>query len=125
MMMRDYERFACETCPAMGSQEVEVNVPVSIRAHANVGAVRTQCLGPAMIRPNACPIGCPDAVCDFVISQRMKVDVPVNFGADTNVGMAGVNFETMPGLNGGPQPEMRGEFRQDFPCGWDDGHRCC
>lgn len=125
--MYEYEKTSCATCPAVGTQEVEVNVPVSVKAHADVGCVRTQCMGPAVIERGCMRnLGDPDAVSRFVISQRIKVDVPVSFGADTDVGAPGVNFEPMMNMNMGPELRgnmMRDEFRHDSCDLYRDGYR--
>ena len=123
-MRNEYDKFSCgASCPAVGSQECEVNVPVSVRAHANVGDVRTQCLGPCVIMPGygrggrspSNPIG------EFVISQRMKVEVPVSFGTDTEIGAPDVNFDCMAGKSG-MYNGMYGDLHGDrCPC--EDGYQ--
>ena len=81
-----------ELCPTMGVQEVEVGVPVCIKAFAHIGKVKTECVGNAEIIPGAdCCKGKPDGVCKFVISQKIKVEIPVMFGAKTEIGEASVD----------------------------------
>lgn len=89
-MNKEYEQHIIkELCPTMGVQEVEVGVPVCIKAFAHVGKVKTECIGNAEIIPGAelCK-GKPDGVCKFIISQKIKIEIPVMFGAKTEIGEA-------------------------------------
>ena len=84
-MNKEYEQHIIkELCPTMGVQEVEVGVPVCIKAFAHVGKVKTECIGNAEIIPGAelCK-GKPDGVCKFIISQKIKIEIPVMFGVLT------------------------------------------
>ena len=86
------------TCPTVAAKEVQISVPVSIRAFAEVGDIRTTCIGAAVITPNgAHPRRHCDNVFKFVISQCIKVDVPVVFGCNTEVGEACADFEESSG----------------------------
>lgn len=94
-MNGEYEQHIVkELCPTVGVAEVEVGVPVCIKAFAHVGKVKTQCIGKADIIPDTdiCK-GKPDNVCKFVISQKIKVEIPVMFGAKTEVGEASVDCD--------------------------------
>jgi len=87
-----HDRFVLKGgCPARAFEEVDVRVPVAVRAHANVGNVEFRCMGPAVIRKD-CNRGpcCP--VSTFTVSQRMRVDIPINFGAQAEVGEECVSF---------------------------------
>lgn len=84
-------------CPACGSQDVMVSVPIEIKPFAKVEKVKTECLGEAVITEgNACH-GCEHFgkrhACKFTISQKMRVEVPVIFGARTEIGEACVNCD--------------------------------
>ena len=92
-MNKEYEQHIVkELCPTMGVQEVEVGVPVCIKAFAHVGKVKTECVGNAEIIPDTevCR-GKPDSVCKFVISQKIKIEIPVMFGAKTEIGEAAID----------------------------------
>lgn len=92
-MNKEYEQHIIkELCPTMGVQEVEVGVPVCIKAFAHVGKVKTECVGNAEIIPGAetCK-GTPDGVCKFIISQKIKIEIPVMFGAKTEIGEAAID----------------------------------
>jgi hypothetical protein len=80
-------------CTTVGAQNVEVNVPVSVRAGANVGDVTVQCSGtPVITAGTARYRGVANAVSEFVISQNLRVDVPVSFNAAAEVGTALSSF---------------------------------
>lgn len=73
MMNKEYEQHIVkELCPTMGVQEVEVGVPVCIKAFAHVGKVKTECVGNAEITSGEFCKGKPDSVCKFIISQKLK-----------------------------------------------------
>lgn len=69
-------------CSTVGYQDVDVCVPITIKAFGEVGNAKTQCLGKSVISSGSdvCP-GKPREVCKFTISQRLRVEVPVIFGA--------------------------------------------
>lgn len=76
-----------EICPAMGYQDIDVCIPVTIKPFGDVGNVKTQCLGNAVIlsQNDKCH-GEPGGICKFTISQKLRVEVPVVFGARAEVG---------------------------------------
>lgn len=79
-------------CPTVGYQDVEVSVPVTVKAFAEVGNAKTQCLGKATVSSHHdCDAGRPGAVCKFTISQKLRVEVPVVFGAKAEVGDASID----------------------------------
>ncbi len=92
-MNGEYEQHIVkELCPTVGTVEVDVGVPVCVKAFAHVGKVKTECIGKAEIIPGSdCCKGKPDNVCKFVISQKIKVEIPVMFGAKTEVGEPSVD----------------------------------
>lgn len=69
-------------CSTLGYQDVNVCIPISIKAFGEVGNAKTQCLGKSVISSgdDACA-GKHGEVCKFTISQRLRVEVPVIFGA--------------------------------------------
>ena len=91
-MAKDFDKnppHCKDTCPATGFQDVVVCVPVEVKPFANVGKVKTQCLGGPEIL-SSCE-GCDfdsQETCRFTISQRIRVEVPVVFGAKTETGGA-------------------------------------
>ena len=80
------DEFGCST---VGYQDVDVCVPITIKAFGEVGNAKTQCLGKSIISSgsNVCP-GKPGEVCKFTISQKLRVEVPVIFGARAEAGEA-------------------------------------
>lgn len=79
-------------CEAVGYQDVNVCIPVTIKTFGEAGNAKTQCLGKAVISSGCdkCP-GKKDGVCKFTISQKLRVEVPVIFGARAEVGEASVD----------------------------------
>jgi hypothetical protein len=79
-------------CSAVGYQDVNVCIPVTIKPFGEVGNAKTQCMGEAVVS-----VGCdkckgkPGAVCKFTISQKLRVEVPVIFGARAEIGEAAVD----------------------------------
>lgn len=76
-----------EGCSAVGYQDVDVCIPVTIRPFGEAGNAKTQCLGRPVVSAG-CDIcqGKTGGVCNFTISQRLRVEVPVIFGARAEVG---------------------------------------
>jgi len=89
-------RFVGASCPAIGRQQVDVCVPVSVKPFANIGIIKTLCCGEAIISPgtNICG-GIPNGECKFTISQKICVEVPVDFGAETTTGETHVLCEAV------------------------------
>lgn len=80
-------------CPAVGYRDVNVCVPVTIKAFGEVGNVKTHCLGESSVlteEETACPENTSES-CSFTICQRMRVEIPVIFGARAEIGDATVN----------------------------------
>ncbi len=81
-----------EMCPVMGTQEVLIGVPVEVKPFAEVGRVKTKCIGGPIIKRGSLSCeGKPRETCKFTISQKMRIEVPVAFGAKTQVGQARVD----------------------------------
>lgn len=74
-------------CSIMGYQDVDVCIPITVKAFGEVGNAKTQCLGKSVISCgcDACA-GKSGEVCKFTISQRLRVEVPVIFGARAEAG---------------------------------------
>lgn len=94
-----------ETCPVLGFQDVTVGVPVEIKPFAQVGKVKTECMGKPIVRRGTTNCeGKPGQVCKFTVSQKIRVEVPVVFGAKTKVGEASIDCKHQ----GFPQePDMK------------------
>lgn len=88
---KDKDKVGCE---AVGYQDVNVCIPVTIKTFGEAGNAKTQCLGKAVISSGCdmCP-GKPGGECKFTISQKLHVEVPVVFGARAEVGEASVECE--------------------------------
>ena len=84
-----------EGCDVVGSQTVDLCVPVTVTPSAIVGPTVVRCCGPAVITPgtNICP-GTPNPDCSFTITQRLCIEVPVEFGAEAQAGQTHVNCGT-------------------------------
>lgn len=93
----EMEKIVCEErdkagCSAVGYQDVNVCIPVTIKPFGEVGNAKTKCLGSAVVSAGCdkCP-GKPGDVCKFTISQKLRVEVPVIFGARAEVSEASVD----------------------------------
>jgi hypothetical protein len=76
-------------CCAVGYQDVNVCIPVTIKTFGEAGNAKTQCLGGAVVS-SGCDMchGKNNDLCKFTISQKLRVEVPVIFGARAEVGEA-------------------------------------
>lgn len=79
-------------CSAVGYQDVNVSIPITIKPFGEVGNSKTQCLGKPVVTSgiDECT-GKHDKLCKFTISQKLRVEVPVIFGARAEVGDATVD----------------------------------
>lgn len=76
-----------ETCPAVGYQAVNVNVPVTVTPYAKAGTTVTKCCGSSIVKPGkSIGQGTKNGICNFTIGQNIVVAIPVAFGADASVG---------------------------------------
>lgn len=76
-----------ETCPAVGYQAVNVNVPVSVRPFAHAGSTATKCCGAPIVKSGkSVGQGTKNGICNFTIGQNIVVAIPVAFGAEATVG---------------------------------------
>lgn len=76
-----------ETCPTVGYQAVNVNVPVTVTPFAQTGATVTRCCGTPIIKAGkSLGQGTKNGVCSFTIGQNIVVAIPVAFGAEASVG---------------------------------------
>lgn len=95
-MLDDFEKGITrpmEGCPAIGRQDVSVCVPVEVKPFADVGKVKTKCIGKPMVDRDCDCEGKKKASCKFTITQKIAVDVPVIFGANTEVGEARIDCD--------------------------------
>lgn len=75
------------TCPTIGYQAVNVNVPVTVTPFAQTGATITRCCGTPIIKAGkAIGQGTKNGICNFTLGQNIVVAIPVAFGADATVG---------------------------------------
>lgn len=94
-MPNRYERqeFLDGGCPTNAFEEMNVTLPVTVHAYANVGNVLLSCMGPSVVTRNSDDTpGYHGATSKFTISQRLRVDIPVVFGADADIGEEHVYF---------------------------------
>ena len=87
-------------CDVVGSQTVDLCVPVTVTPSAVAGPTVVRCCGPAVITPgtNVCP-GTPNPDCSFTISQRLCIEVPVEFSAEAVTGQTHTNCGTASGTS--------------------------
>ncbi len=87
-------------CSAIGYQDVDVCIPVTIKPFGEVGNVKTHCEGRPVINRGCeyCP-GKPGDVCKFTISQKLRIEVPVIFGANAEIGEASVDCGCAESMN--------------------------
>lgn len=78
-------------CTAVGSQDVDVCVPVTVKPFGKAGNAKTKCMGTAVVYSGSdhCK-GQKDGVCKFTITQKLRIEVPVVFGANVEIGDASV-----------------------------------
>ncbi len=78
-------------CCAVGYQEVNVSIPITIKPFGEAGNAKTQCMGGPIITAGISDYqGKSGEECKFTISQKLRVEVPVIFGARAEVGDAAV-----------------------------------
>lgn len=78
-------------CPAVGYQDVNISVPVTIKPFGEVGNAKVQCMGKPMVSSGIQDESeKSDDICRFTITQRLRVEVPVIFGARAEAGKASV-----------------------------------
>lgn len=91
-MSNDYEGYKpCNfdnECSTTTTQHVNVCVPVEVKPFADVGKIKTQCVGKPVVAECGKCEGEKNKTCKFTITQKIKVDIPVVFGADTETGEA-------------------------------------
>lgn len=94
-------------CSAVGYQDVNVCIPVTIKPFGEAGNAKTQCLGKPVVTSgcDSCQ-GYPGGECKFTISQKLRVEVPVVFGARAEVGEASVDCGCAEGVGGPPHCKM-------------------
>lgn len=81
-------------CPTVSYQDVNVCVPVTIKAYGEIGTAKTQCLGKAIVSCGS--DDCTEKsgnVCKFTISQNLRVEIPVMFDAKAEAGEAIVDCD--------------------------------
>ena len=91
-----HEKYVLEGgCPASASEDVNVTVPVTVRAYANCGNVELHCMGGAVVTRNSNDTpGRPDMISKFTVSQKMRVEIPMMFGCECDVGEGYVDFDS-------------------------------
>lgn len=75
------------TCPTVGYQAVNVNVPVTVTPFAHAGSTITRCCGTPIVKSGkATGQGTKNGTCNFTLGQNIVVAIPVAFGAEATVG---------------------------------------
>lgn len=91
VLKKDCEEKNEVGCSAVGYQEVNVSIPITIKPFGEAGNAKTQCMGRPIITSGISEFhGKPGGECKFTISQKLRVEVPVIFGARAEVGDAAV-----------------------------------
>lgn len=88
-------------CSVVSYQDVDVCIPVTIKAFGEAGNAKTECIGKPVITKDCdvCP-GKIGGLCKFTISQKLRVEVPVIFGARAEIGEAAVDCGCGEGADG-------------------------
>lgn len=88
------QKYDCSDCTAVSYQDINVCVPVTIKAFSEVGNVEVECLGKPSInsRCHACQYK-SNNTCKLTISQKLRVTVPVVFDAKAEIGETSVECE--------------------------------
>lgn len=90
-MYNEYEEvtpnYFNKACPVVEYKDVSVCVPVEVKPFADVGKIKTDCVGKPVVKCDCkeCD-GKVNETCKFTITQKLRVEVPVTFGAKTEVG---------------------------------------
>lgn len=88
------EMSMVDGCPALGTQIIDICLPVDIKPSVKVGRVKTKCLGPAEVSRGTKPCEKMDCgECGFTIRQKICVEVPVEFKIETKPGEIRHNCE--------------------------------
>lgn len=84
---KNFELQENMTCPAVGYQAVNVNVPVTVTPFAKAGSTATRCCGTPIVKSGkSIGQGTKNGICNFTIGQNIVVAIPVAFGAEAAVG---------------------------------------
>lgn len=77
------------SCSTVSCQDVDVCVPVTVKAYGEIGKVKTQCLGDPVVTPGCdhC-MGKQCNVCTYTICQNLRIEIPVTVGAKAEAGEA-------------------------------------
>lgn len=88
------EKYDSSVCSAVSYQDINVCVPVTIKAFGEVANIEIECLGKPIINSNCheCQ-NKSNSTCKFTISQKLRVTVPVVFDAKAETGEASVGCE--------------------------------
>ena len=68
-------------CSTVGTRDIDLCVPVSIKPYARVSSPRVRCCGEPIFGTEQCG-GIPNGTCDFNIVQHICVEIPIDFGAE-------------------------------------------
>ena len=104
-MSNGYEKRAKyimdDGCPTNVFEEVNVAVPVTVGAKADIGDVKLKCMGTCIFeRTSDDPPGHPGAKSKFTVSQKLRVDIPIMFNVDAEIGEGHVDFDLDCGNHG-------------------------
>ncbi len=88
------QKYDSSACSAVGYQDINVCVPVTIKASGEAGNVEIECLGKPIInsRCQEC-LDKSNSTCKFTISQKLRITVPIIFDAKADTGEASVECE--------------------------------
>jgi hypothetical protein len=94
-------------CVAVGCREINVSVPITVKAFGEAGNAVTRCMGePVVATGYSSDSNGKKEACNFTISQRLQIEIPVIFGARAEAGEASVDCECCEcGSDGGDKSE--------------------
>ena len=114
-MSTDYEkhdRYHLDGgCPSFVTDEMDVSVPITIRAKAEVRDVELCCLGDTHIIKHHEHHEHHEEF-KFTIHRKLKIEIPCIFSAEADVGEARVRFEE-PKVKDGPHKKCKHREDED------------
>ena len=91
----NYKKYVMDgECPVHASEEVDVTVPVSVRAHSEIGRVSLCCLG-SCITKDCDEISGSCGVSKFTLKQRLRVEIPLKCDVEAYVGEGHIHFDLL------------------------------
>lgn len=88
------EKYGDCDCYASAYQDINLCVPVTLKAFSEVGNIEVECIGNPIVRSKDYECSYKSSnTCKFTISQKLRVTIPVTFDAKAEMGEASVECE--------------------------------